>query len=422
MTDTTMAQESVLGSMLIDARCVHKVLEQLGPEDCQGTTAREVFEAVQMLSVRGQRIDPVTVLNQMEQPDSSTKDYLLHLMDLTPTAANVGEYVKIVREQSQLRQIQKLGARLIAADATLERAGAVAEELKDVLERRKSVACLSMEEGVLDFYENIEKQPDYLTWGIPMLDDPDAGLAVEAGDYVVLGGYPSDGKTALALTMALRQAKTKRVGFFSFETSSRKLFRRIYGQAARVSGRRIQHRNLGDEDWTKLEQCSDELKDRKLDLIEASGMSLHAIGTYAAARHYDVIYIDYLTLVPVKGRSDYEQATAVSKGLHRLAQEQHITVVALSQLSRPEPGRIEPGLSALRSSGQIEQDADVVMFLYRENRNNVCASRILKVAKNKEGPVGRVELDFDGDTMTFRQPLPVGYHEAKGIQVPFDNH
>lgn len=138
-------------------------------------------------------------------------------------------------------------------------------------------------------------------------------------------------------------------------------------------------------------------------MVRSSSMTVEDIAAYTRAKRFDVIYIDYLTLIQAPGRTEFDQATYISKALHRLAQDTGVTVIALSQLSRPESGKVKPPtLASLRSSGQIEQDADIVMFIYREEPGMLRSRRILAVAKNKEGETGRVPLLFNGETQTFR--------------------
>lgn len=395
----TLAQDSVIGSIVLDARCAGEVLPRLRPSDFDEGLRRNAFAAIRELYLDSEKIDPVTVLNKIGNPDPACRTWMLGVMDTTPTAANVLEYAAVVREQARLRDVQMLGAKLSSSHLTMEEARTLAGQLDNLLMERRSVEDLSMKQCLINFYEEMEHTPDYLRWGIEFLDD---GLTAEASDYVVLGGYPSDGKTALALSMAYSQAKTKRVAFFSLETKSSKLFNRIFSTVAQVPGSRIKRRSLTEEDFTKLEKKADEIQSNNLHLIKASSMTVEDIGTYARARKYDIIYIDYLTLIPAPGRTEFDQATYISKSLHRLAQDNNITVVALSQLSRPEDKKKPaPTLGSLRSSGQIEQDADIVMFIYRENPQDIRSRRILRIAKNKEGPTGTVKLDFDGETQTF---------------------
>lgn len=406
MADWKLAQSSVLGSMLIDARCIGDVMTALRPEDFTEAIGRTIFEAIRRLYLSDGKVDPVTVLHEMGEADKPAREYLLKLMDVTPTAANVGEYIRIVREESRLRKLQGLAAELISTGTTMARAGELVAQMQSMMTKGRSVECMSMEEGIMGFYADMDRTPEYLPWGLDMLDDPTEGLTAEAGDYIVIGGYPSDGKTALALSMAYEQAKRLRVGFFSLETKNSKLFNRIFGRAAQVSGQRIKRRKLDTADWDKLAGAADSVRLRKLDLIRASSMSVEDIGAFAMAKQYDVIYIDYLTLIAAPGRTEFDQATCISKALHRLAQDNNLTVVALSQLSRPETGKVKaPTLASLRSSGQIEQDADVVMLLYREEPGQLRSRRVLSIAKNKEGPTGQLVLRFDGETQSFTPEL-----------------
>ena len=387
MADYLLAQSSVLGSMLISPEIVGDVMAVLRPEDFTEELGRAVFEAVRDLFAAGDKIDPVTVLNRMGAPDSARRKYVLALMDKTPTAANYREYMGIVREQSRLRAIQSVAVELIGAGTTLEQARELVGRLDGLMVDRPEVECLSMEQGLLDFCADLERKPEYLPWGIDFLDE---GLTAEPSDYIVIGGYPSDGKTALALSLAYTQAKTRRVGFFSLETKTSKLFSRIISTAAKIS--------------RALEYKADEVRRRSLELVRSSSMTVEDVASYTRSRRYQIIYIDYLSLLVAPGRTEYEQVTYISKALHRLAQDTGVTVIALSQLSRPDSGKVKPPtLASLRSSGQIEQDADIVLFIYREEPGRLRSRRILSVAKNKEGETGLIPLLFNGETQTFRQ-------------------
>lgn len=395
----TMAQDSVLGSIIIDPRCAGEVLPSLRPTDFDEGIRRDAFKAIRELYLDSAKIDPVTLLDKMANQDPACRTWVLGAMDTTPTAANVLEYAAVVREQARLRDIQAIGAKLSSAYLSMDDARELARELDTLLMDRHSVEDLTMEQCLVNFYDELEHKPEYLAWGLNFLDD---GLTAEQSDYIILGGYPSDGKTALALYMAYSQAKTKRVAFFSLETKSSKLFNRIFSTVAQVPGSRIKRRTLTDDDFGKLAKKADEVRSNNLHLIKASSMTVEDIGTYARARKYDIIYIDYLTLIPAPGRTEFDQATYISKNLHRLAQDNNITVVALSQLSRPEDRKKPtPTLASLRSSGQIEQDADIAMLIYREDPNDIRSRRVLRIAKNKEGPTGTIKLDFDGETQTF---------------------
>lgn len=400
MADYLLAQSSVLGSMLIDPETVGDVVTTLRPEDFTEDIGRKVFLAIRALYLSDGKIDPVTVLDQMGPPDETRRKYLLDLMEVTPTAANIREWMEIVREQSKLRTIQSIGLRIATEGTTMEQARELIAQLDLLMMDRRDVECLSMEQGLANFYNDLEHTPQYLPWGIDFLD---SGLTAEGGDYIVLGGYASDGKTAMALSTAYYQSKSLRVGFFSLETKPSKLFNRIFSAAAQVSGTRIKRRTLTEADYSLLESKAEELCSRQLFMIRSSSMTVEDIASYTRAKRFDVIYIDYLQLIQAPGRAEFEQVTYISKALHRLAQDTGVTVVALSQLSRPESGKVKPPtLASLRSSGQIEQDADIVMFVYREEPGQLRSRRILSVAKNKEGETGRIPLFFNGETQTFR--------------------
>lgn len=401
MPDYLLAQSSVLGAMLIDANTVGDVVTVLRLEDFTDPTGREVFLAIRELYLSDEKIDPVTVLHKMEAPSPERRQYLLRVMDETPTTANLREWMAIVREQAGVRAAQSVGLELISeGTVTMEQVREIVGRLNGLIADSPGVECLSMEQGILNFYEELERTPQYVPWGIDFLD---SGLTAEASDYVVLGGYPSDGKTALALSMAYHQARSLRVGFFSLETKNSKLFNRVFSSAAQVSGVRIKHRALTERDYDLLACKSEKVRSRQLSLIRSSSMTVEDIASYTRAKRFEVIYIDYLTLIQAPGRTEFEQATYISKALHRFAQDTGVTVVALSQLSRPESGKVKPPtLASLRSSGQIEQDADIVMFVYREEPGRLRSRRILAVEKNKEGETGRVPLLFNGETQTFR--------------------
>lgn len=400
MADYLLAQRSVLGSMIFSPEIVGDVVTTLRPEDFSDKNARKTFLAIRSLYLSDERIDSVTVLNRMGPPNPQHEKYLLEVMDITPTAANFREYMEVVRAQSQRQAVQSVAIRMCEEGAPMEQLRELKAQLDLLMMDRRDVECLSMEQGLTNFYNDLDRTPQYLPWGIDFLD---SGLTAEGGDYIVLGGYPSDGKTALALSMAYHQAKSLRVGFFSLETKPSKLFNRVFSAAAQVSGTRIKRRTLTDEDYGLLERTAEELCSRQLFMIRSSSMTVEDIASYTRAKRFDVVYIDYLQLIQASGRSEFEQVTNISKALHRLAQDTGVTVVALSQLSRPESGKIKPPtLASLRSSGQIEQDADIVMFVYREEPGQLRSRRILSVAKNKEGETGRVPLLFNGETQTFK--------------------
>ena len=243
----------------------------------------------------------------------------------------------------------------------------------------------------------------------------DERIFAEPGDMVVLGGYPSDGKTALALQFAFGIGRNHRVGFFSYESTRDKLFDRTVSRAAMLSYTKIKRNQLTEADYRDLLELRPQLTAPQLTLVDAAGMTVMDIQAYSQAHRYDVVFVDYLQKIAApRGarQSDFERVSAISSSLQQFGRITGTTVVALSQLSRPDrdkDGKIRPPtLSDLRSSGQIEQDADVVLFLYREDYGKKDSNRTLQIAKNKEGEaLDWVNFRFDGDIQTFTRIAPV---------------
>lgn len=397
------AQLGVLGSLLLDAERWAGEVFLRTQEDQYTGEYRTVFQAAQKLHQEGKPIDPVTVMGVL---GSDYTQMLLQLMELTPTAENCGAYIDLLVEQSQIAKLQALGMALTGCRNTQEGA-ALVEECAQVFADKRRLEITTATEGYLDFLARQDAEAQYIPWGFHRLSET---VLSSSGDLVVLGGRPSAGKTALSLQMAWEQAKDRKVGFFSLETNPGELFDRLNAMAAGVSSTRIRRRALREEERTKILAARGEFQGRKLEVINAAGMSVSSIRGVAVARGYQIIYVDYLQIIsPERGMKPSDRFGAVSQismDLHRMAVSLGILVVALSQLSRPERAARNkaPDLFSLRESGQIEQDADAVMLLYKADEDDPMSQRRLKVAKNKKGFSGGVlDLDFDGATQTFRE-------------------
>ena len=275
---------------------------------------------------------------------------------------------------------------------------------------KPGVKITTMEQAYGDFLDRHADgvKPDYLTWGITALDEK---VHVEPGDFMVLGGYPSAGKTALALQFCRHIARGKRVGYFYLENNDRKLFDRVVSSVSMVPFQKIKTHDLGEADFHAIVSMQEQLTSPKLEFIGASGMTVSDIRAVALSRHYDMIVVDYLQ--KIRGdrsrMTDFERVSQISSDLQELGQQTGIYVMALSQLSRPEKknGKTPaPTMASLRQSGQIEQDADVVMLVYCEDESQP-RLRTLKLAKNKEGMANiAMRMVFDGDTQTFSRVSP----------------
>jgi replicative DNA helicase len=225
-------------------------------------------------------------------------------------------------------------------------------------------------------------------------------LYIGPGKFIVLGAEPSVGKTAFALQCAWLWAASQKVGFFSFETDPETLFDRLVSSFVGIHMQDIKTNRISRKEWDLICQASEAIIKRKLDLISAAGMTPSDIRAKIMEAGYKVIIVDYLQIVRAKGGSRYEQVTNISIDLHTIAQSMGVTVLALAQLSRTEEERA-PRNSDLRESGQIEQDADVIMMLQLEKRSRPTGPRKLYVTKNKEGELFQTILTFDGRYQRF---------------------
>lgn len=398
------AEQGVLGSMLIDGDMVGRVLMAVEEDDFRVPEHRSVFRAFRELYGQGRAPDPILV---NERLGGAYGQLMADLMEITPTAANAEEYARMLRESSRLWRLREVGDRLAQA-ADLEDCRELADQANMLLCAQSGVRRLDMGQGWKDFFirHDPKNRRDCIRWG---LADLDQHLHVAGGDMVVIGGYASAGKTAFALQLAFHMAKERRVGFFSYETSVDKLHDRVVACQALTSYRKIASDTLEKADFEQVYGMREQLSAPALEFLEASGMGVSSVGAYAMARHYDVIVVDYLQKLPAAGRdrrlSDFERVSQVSDGLQQLARRTGKVVVALSQLSRPDREGQPPTLSSLRQSGQIEQDADVVLLLYKEDPTAPDSRRNLDFAKNKDGRAGiGISLVFDGDNQRFMRP------------------
>lgn len=399
------AQTSIVGSMLIDDACIAPVLAELDERDFPSGPYKSTFQKIKSLFLAGKPVDPVTVLDAM-QGGERFHAFLRQCMDLTPTAANALEYCAILRKRTRFGRIRALAQELAEAgdpevqDALLDKFNGVQAD------SRVQVVCADA--AARDFLERMRarKKPDYLPWGLPGLDRL---LEVELGDDVVLGGYSSAGKTLLSVQFALAQARQYRVGYYSLETSTRKLVDRAIAGLSAVPLRTIKDMSYSDRELAQLSASASRYSQLKLEHIDGAGVrSVDDIISTALSRRQQIIYIDYLQiLVPPDSYKLYNAVTALSRTLHRAAQTHGITMVLLSQLARPQQirgkGTTPPTMNSFKESGQIENDADVAMLLYPSDPNDYRSARVLKVAKNKDGPRGQFALDFDGPHMSMRE-------------------
>ena len=422
MTDEawTYAQQSVLGSCLIDSRAIGAVLFELSDDDFQDVN-RTIFTIIREKYTTGKPVDPVSVLDELGGSQEYRK-YIVDLMDITPTAANVKTYAAICREKSKVSRFRELGEQLSAVESAKD----AAEILRGInhIGVGRGMESWTIAQALKNFFERYHKKVLYLPWFLEQLNGQ---LSMEFGDFCLLGGRPSSGKSAFALEAAVYWAVKcgYRVGFYSCETSREKLTNRILAACARLPLDAIKHSRLDDRQLETLCDISARINDAPIDLISAAGKTAAEIQAYVLERRHQIVVVDYIQIVADKGKDEYSQVSSISKALHTMCQSLKIFCLALCQLNRTKGAR--PSLEDLRSSGQLEQDADSVLFLHRQDGKDT--ERELIIAKNKEGECRSTRLQFDGPIQHFsylgrgEQPMKgVDYGTIQAVQPKDDSY
>ena len=397
------AEQSVIGSMILDRDAILVASEILTSDDFYQKQYGIIFDAMVELCNEGKPVDLVTLQNRLKEkelpPDISSMEYVRDLISAVPTSANVKYYAKIVSEKAVLRRLIKANEE-IANTCYLEKENTeiILEEaekkLFNILQRRNNEEYVPIQQVVLNAINNIEKASKLKgsVTGIPTgfmdLDYKTSGM--HPSDLVLIAARPSMGKTAFVLNIAQYMAfrKDVTVAIFSLEMSKEQLV----------------NRNLKDEDWTKLVEGADIIGKSNLIIDDTPGISIAEMRSkcrkYKLEHNLGIIMIDYLQLMSGSGKSDSRQQeiSDISRSLKALARELNVPVIALSQLSRAVEQRPDhrPMLSDLRESGAIEQDADVVMFIYRDDYYHKDTEKKdiaeIIIAKQRNGPIGTVEL------------------------------
>lgn len=407
LNSSVPAEESVIGSMLVDSACIPVVMSRMSLGDLTDGTCRETFRVIQKLFVSGRPADPVTVFDAMQGGDGY-RSWMADVMMATPTAANVEAYIDIAQKGAVLRRFREYADKLLIC-GDVDEAKELVRKMSAAMSATSKMPRMTAEELAKDFVARMgsSEKPDYLPWGFPTLDRQ---LHSELGDFNILGGYPSAGKTLISIQMALAMAKRYRVGYYSLETKPEKMADRLFSHLSGIPMLRIKQRAIGLKEWPKLAAATSNFTERyPFDIIRAAGSSVDDVAADAVANRYQVIFIDYMQLLKIPGikaGDRYSLVTSISSELHLFAQQNNIAIIALSQLSRPEKtkeGKIPPDLHSLRESGQIEQDADSVIIIYASDPNDNKSNRIVKIAKNKDGPRDAIEVMFDGSTQTMAE-------------------
>ena len=429
MPHSTEAEQSVLGSMLIDARCVPEVIEALKPEDFYLRTNREIYETIYSMFNFSLTIDPVTVLEKMKVQGlatGKTPEYLMQLMEITPTAANVGQYARIVRDRAMLRNLATAAGEIretvLAGVGTPEEILESAE--KKIYALRNGNAGETLQHigvvmvGVFDRLDELSRSGNAfpgLSTGLHDLDKKINGL--NKSDLLLIAARPGMGKTSLALNIALSVAKSsaKTVAFFSLEMSREQLAMRLLSNESFVDNQKLVTGQLSEEDWTKIAIASSALSQTDIRVDDNPSISVAEMNAKCRRLpNLGLVLIDYLQLMTSAGTGQtsnnanrVQVVSDISRALKIMAKELNVPVICLSQLSRANESRTDkrPMLSDLRESGAIEQDADEVLFIYRDDyyhpdtpEKNVAE---VIVAKNRHGETGTVKLQWLPQFTTF---------------------
>ena len=429
MPHSLEGEQAVLGSMLIDEGCVKEVIDKLVPSDFYLRQNREIFETIYTMFTYARPIDGITVCEEMRKAgtydENTTRSYLAQLMEITPTSANVMEYVAIVRDKALLRGVAQAAGEITAlVQEGIGEAGEILEaaEQKIYAVRRGQsaqdmVPLRMVLPEVLDRLSEMsesESRLPGLSTGLSAVDRKITGL--NKSDLILLAARPGMGKTSFALNVALNVAKSekKTVAVFSLEMSREQLATRLLSSEACVESGRLRTGSLRETDWEKIAAAASVLN--KVDIRIDDNPMLSVADMNAKCRRIDglaLVVIDYLQLMTSAsgnnrgGENRQQMVSDMSRMLKIMAKELNVPVICLSQLSRANEKRDDkrPMLSDLRESGAIEQDADIVLFLYRDDYYNEDSEKrnIAEciVAKNRHGETGKVELRWMPEYTTF---------------------
>ena len=427
--ESMQAEQAVIGSMLIDPRCIPDVLKDARAEHFYHKVNRDIFETIFSMFNYGQTIDPITVMEQMKErgvyQDESTRQYLEELITMTPTSANVTQYVSIIRDKSLQRDLGKVAGNITqmvneglgSADDMLESA----ERNIYALRRDRTIGGLKpISEVVRAVYDNLNRiaQEGERLPGIPtgLTDLDNRILGLNKGELVLIASRPGMGKTSIAMNIVMNAAKTtgKAVAVFSLEMSREQLVSRQLSGEARIDNQKLLKGNLNAEEWRRIVTAASTVSATNILIDDNPTLSVADMNAQCRrVSNLGLVVVDYLQLMQSAGgkqnSSDNRQQIVadMSRMLKIMAKELEVPVLCLSQLSRANEGRSDkrPMLSDLRESGAIEQDADVVIGLYREGYyNKECenpnAAEAI-VLKNRKGETGTVNLLFLSEYTTY---------------------
>ncbi len=417
------AEKTVLGGILIDNKNLNVVLSIISPEDFYKEANRKIIEKIVSLVDKGKPVDVVTLSEELQKAGALDEvggaSYLSSLMDGVPKSLNVEFYAQIMKEKSLLRQLILSSAKIISssyeqkddADQLLDEAQSA---IIDVAEQRIKpgfIPVSSLTEPTLEMIKALHERKEAVT-GVPTgfrdLDALTAGF--HSSEFLVVAARPSMGKTALCLNIAQNVGLNTdySVGFFSLEMAKEQIVIRLLCAEAQLDIKKVRTGFIGERDFGKLKLSAEAFSRAKIFLDETPALTVMEMKAKSRRlkmeRNLDILFVDYMQLMRPGGRFENrtQEMSYISRSMKELAKELRIPVVGLSQLSRaPEKSRSKPipQLSDLRESGAIEQDADVVIFIYREelyrpDDENIRGEADINIAKQRNGPTGKIKLAF----------------------------
>ena len=423
------AEQSVIGSMIMDREAIIVASEIVLGEDFYNKQYGVLFDTMVELNDEGRPVDLVTLQDRLKEkdvpPEVSSLEFIRDLITAVPTSANIKHYANIVAEKSTLRRLIRINEDIantcyVGKDSLEDILADTEKRVFDLVQRRNTGEFVSIRQIVMNAMDNIEKASHNkgnvtgVATGFLDLDYRTAGM--QPSDLILVAARPSMGKTAFVLNIAqyvaFKQAKT--VAIFSLEMSKEQLVNRLFSMESKVDSQHLRTGNLSDVEWEKLIESAGGIGKSNLIIDDTPGISISELRSkcrkYKLEHNLEMIIIDYLQLMSGSGRSTdsrQQEISDISRSLKALARELHVPVIALSQLSRAVEQRPDhrPMLSDLRDSGAIEQDADVVMFIYRDDYYNKDTEKKgiaeIIIAKQRNGPIGTVELVWLPDFTKF---------------------
>jgi replicative DNA helicase len=416
------AEQAVLGAILLDSVVIITVMELLQSNDFYRESHRLIYEAMESLHQHNQPIDLITLATQLQSKQQldvvGGVQYLTELARAVPTAANVQYYTQIVEEKSMMRKLIRTATEIVSngysgADDVQELLSVAESRILEISKRKSGSGFVSIKEVLMEVFERVESlynqrgQTTGIPSGFPDLDKMTSGF--QRNDLIIVAARPSVGKTAFALNIAQNVAVRSKqvVAIFSLEMSASQLVQRIICAEANVDAGRMRNGQLEGDDWEKLTMAIGTLSEAEIFIDDTPAISVAEIRAKCRRlkkeKGLGIVLVDYLQLISGRSKSGenrQQEVSEISRTLKQIARELEVPVIALSQLSRSVEQRNDkkPMLSDLRESGSIEQDADIVAFLYRDDYYNPDSEKknIIEIiiSKQRNGPVGTVELVF----------------------------